>query len=182
MTQSTRVKLRMRTGLLATLLALVTAACGSKDNSADTDQAGKDLRAAQSAVSEQRGELEATADEVERRKRELIRQQQELADKEAALVAERRQLGSAQGTLVDAGEAYRAAVTERFAKLDASLAHLATKTDAASKDAAAGFGARRDLLASRLAAMPAAADAAWAAYTKDVDTTFDAIERDLRAL
>jgi len=29
--------------------------------------------------------------------------------------------------------------------------------------------------------MPAAADATWTAYTKDVDTTFDAIERDLRA-
>jgi chromosome segregation ATPase len=171
-----------RNGLLAAALVLLAVACGSKDNSADTDQAGKDLRAAQSAVSEQRGELEATTDDVERRKRELIRQQQELADKEAALVAERSRLGSAQGTLVEAGAAYRAAVTERFAKLDASLAELSTKTDAASKDAAAGFKARRDLLASRLAAMPAPADSAWVTYTKDVDTTFDAIERDLRAL
>ncbi|MBA3460939.1 MAG: hypothetical protein H0T46_13300 [Deltaproteobacteria bacterium] len=163
-------------------VALVTAACGSKDNSTDTDQAGKDLRAAQSAVSEQRSEIEATADEVERRKREVIKQQQELADKQAALAAEREKLGSAQGTLAEAGTAYRAAVTERLAKLDAALAHLATKTDAAAKDAAAGFKARRDQLASLLANMPAPADAAWAAYTKDVDTTFDAIERDLGRL
>jgi hypothetical protein len=28
--------------------------------------------------------------------------------------------------------------------------------------------------------MPDGADAGWAAYTKDVDTTFDAIEHDLR--
>lgn len=172
----------MRTCLLAALVALVLAACGSKDNSADTDQAGKDLRAAQSAVSDKRNDLNATGDEVERRKREILKEQQELADKEAALAAKGQQLGSAEGTLVEAGAAYRAAVMERFAKLDASLASLATKTDAASKDAAAGLKARRDLLASKLASMPAPADSGWAAYTKDVDTTFDAIERDLRAL
>jgi len=32
-----------------------------------------------------------------------------------------------------------------------------------------------------LARMPAAADSGWVASTKDVDTTLDAIERDLRA-
>jgi hypothetical protein len=169
----------MRTGCVVILSTLVIAACGSKDNSADTDQAGKDLRAAQSAVSEQRSAFTATGDDVERRKREIVREKQELADKEAALVTRGVQLGSAQGSLVDAGAAYRAAVTERFAKLDVSLAKLSAKTDAASKDAAAGLKARRDLLASHLAAMPAQGDSRWTAYTNDVDTTFDAIEHDL---
>ncbi|MBA3457841.1 MAG: hypothetical protein H0T42_32460 [Deltaproteobacteria bacterium] len=165
----------------ASAAALALAACGSKDNSADTDKASKDLRAAQSEVAEKRTDLHETGDEIERRKRELLKEQQELADKEAALVAKGQQLGSAEGTLDAAGAAYRAAVMERLAKLDAALASLATKTDAASKDAAAGLKARRDLLGSLLASMPAAADSAWIAYTKDVDTTFDAIERDLRA-
>lgn len=172
----------MRTSLLTSLVACVlVAACGSKDNSAATDKASKDLHEAQSALTEKSKDVVATGDEVERRKREILKEQQELADKEAALAAKAQQLGSAQGTLVEAGAAYRAAVMERFAKLDASLATLATRTDAASKDAAAGLGARRDLLASMLARMPAAADSGWVAYTKDVDTTFDAIERDLRA-
>lgn len=172
----------MRTTLLASLLACVlAAACGSKDNSTATDKASKELAEAQSALTEKSKDVVDTGDEVERRKREILANQQELADKEAALATKAQQLGSAQGTLAEAAETYRAAVMERFAKLDAALATLGTKVDAASKDAAAGLGARRDLLASMLASMPAAADSGWVAYTKDVDTTFDAIERDLRA-
>jgi chromosome segregation ATPase len=168
--------------LISTLLAAaVAASCSAKDNSADTDQAGKDLREAQSVVKAKDHDVTATGDEIERNKRALAAQQQELADKERSLEDDRRQLGSARGTLSDARTAYAAAVQERFAKLDAGLAGLATRTDAAAKDARAGLAARRDLLAAKLAEMPAGADARWSAYTKDVDTTFDAIERDLRA-
>lgn len=172
----------MRTRFLASLLACVLAvACSKKDNSDVTDKASKDLHEAQTALTEKSKEVVETGDDIERRKRDLLREQQELADKEAALTAKAQQLGSAQGTLAQAGTAYRSAVTERLAKLDAALATLGTKTDAASKDAAAGLRARRDLLASKLGGMPDAADSSWVTYTKDVDTTFDAIERDLRA-
>jgi peptidoglycan hydrolase CwlO-like protein len=119
--------------------------------------------------------------DIETKKRELIKGQQDLADKTKALDDNRQQLGSAGATLVAARAAYGAAVTERLAKLDAALAGLATQTDAASKDAVAGLHARRDLLAAKLAAMPAAADPSWPEFTRDVDTTFQAIEHDLRA-
>ena len=168
--------------MISTLLAIaVTASCSAKDNSADTDQASKDLREAQSVVKAKDHDVTATGDDIERRKRELAAEQQQLADKERSLVDDQRKLGSAQGTLSDARTAYAAAVKERFAKLEAGLAGLATRTDAAARDASAGLAARRDLLATKLAQMPSGADARWSAYTKDVDTTFDAIERDLRA-
>lgn len=157
------------------------ASCASKDNSADTDQASKDVRSAQSEVSEKRTELTDNRDDIETKKREIARIQQELADKQAALDGDRQQLGSAQGTLVEARAAYAAAVKQRFTKLDAELAGLATRVDAASTDANAGLVARRNLLATKLSTLPAEADAGWTTFTKDVDTTFDAIERDLRA-
>lgn len=163
------------------LVVAVSASCSSKDNSAGTDKASKDLREAQSTLSAKNNDVAATGDEIERRKRELVANQQQLADKEKSLVDSRQQLGSAQETVTDARNAYAAAVKERLAKLDAGLASLATHADAASKDKSAGLAARRDLLATRLAVMPAGADASWPAYTKDVDTTFDAIERDLHA-
>lgn len=163
------------------IVGAVAAGCASKDNSADTDQASKDLREAQSTLSAKHHDVTATGDDIERRKRELVTEQQQLADKEHALDTSQRQLGSAQATLSDARTAYAAAVKQRFAKLDADLASLATRADAASKDANVGLAARRDALDARLAVMPGGADASWAAYTKDVDTTFDAIERDLRA-
>jgi chromosome segregation ATPase len=168
--------------LISGLLAVVVASgCSSKNNSVDTDQASQDLRKAQSEVNAKSDGLMANRDEVERRKREIVKEQQELADKETAVEHDRQQLGSAQGTLAEARTAYGAAVKERIAKLDASLAGLSTQATAASKDAAVGLTARRDVLAGRLAAMPATADPSWTAYTRDVDTTFDAIERDLRA-
>jgi chromosome segregation ATPase len=172
----------MRTRILTSVLACVLAvACGKKDNSDVTDKASEDLRAAQSALKEKNKDVVETADDIERRKREVVKQQQELADKGTELAVQAQQLGSAQGTVVQADAAYRAAVTERLAKLDSGIATLATKVDAASKDAAAGLKTRRDRLAAMLEKMPPAADPGWAAYTKDVDTTFDATERDLRA-
>ncbi|MEP6862231.1 MAG: hypothetical protein ABJE66_16525 [Deltaproteobacteria bacterium] len=172
----------MRTRFVLSLIACVLAvACGKKDNSDLTDRPSKDLHEAQSALTEKSKNVVETSDDIERRKREVVKQQQELADKEAVLATQAKQLGSAQGTLAEADAAYRAAVTQRLAKLDLALATLSTKVDAASKDAAAGLKTRRDLLASTLEKMPPAADSGRAAYTKDVDTTFDAIERDLNA-
>ena len=171
----------MRTAILAIFgigLAFATA-CGDKDNSSDTDKASKQLREAQEKLADTRTSVITNADDIARRKRELLAEQQALADKEAKLVREREQLGSAEVAMTEARTAYAAAVTQRFAKLDAALAALGTRTDAATKDAVAGLQARRELLATKLAAMPTTADASWPAYTKDVDTTFDAIERDL---
>jgi len=168
--------------LISSLLGVsFVVACADKDNSSATDKASKDLREAESAVREKRSDLVTTGSDVERRQRQLGVEQQQLVDKQVLLERNREQLGSAEGTLLQAHAAYAAAVTERFAKLDAGVAELATKTDAASLDARVGLAARRDLLATKLREMPAAADTRWAAYTKDVDTTFDAIERDLRA-
>jgi hypothetical protein len=171
------------TGRIARRILLVGAlasACGRSDNSADTDQASKDLREAQSTLSAKHADVTATGDDIERRKRQLVAEQQQLVAKETALDDSQRQLGSAQATLTDARKAYSLAVKERFTKLDTDLAGLATRAGAAAKDASAGLVARRDALAAKLAVMPGGADATWTAYTKDVDTTFDAIERDLR--
>lgn len=163
------------------LVVAVAAGCSRKDNSEVTDRASKELREAQSAVSAKHNEVAKTGDDVERRKNELLAEQQQLATKEKALEDSRQQLGSAEVTLSGARTAYGAAVKERLAKVDAGLTALAARTDAASKDMSTGLAARRDRLATRLTQMPDGADAGWAAYTKDIDTTFDAIERDLKA-
>jgi len=169
-----------RTALLSSVLAVVMAASCTKLDSGGTDQASQDLRNAQTAVSDKHKAVVANEDDIERRKRELITKQQELVDQEKSLALNRQQLGSAGGTLAEARAAYGAAVTARFAKLDASLAGLATQTDAKSKDAAAGLSARRDLLSAKLSTMPATADPSWPGYTRDVDATFEAIEHDVR--
>lgn len=170
----------MKTALVS-LAFVVMAGCGRKDNnSADTDQPSRDLTKAQSELGDKRREVVTNEDDVERRKRELLVEQQSLADREKVLAGNRQQLTSAQDTLVQARAAYGAGVTSRLAKLDAALAALATRNDAAAKDAVVGLRARRDLLATKLASMPTTSDENWGGYVKDVDTTFDAIERDIQ--
>ncbi|MBA3391626.1 MAG: hypothetical protein H0T89_03230 [Deltaproteobacteria bacterium] len=163
------------------VLAMVLVGCGKQDNSEATDQASKQLREAQDQVNTNTKDLTANEQDIEKRKRELATEQQELADKQKRLEEQQRALGSAQQTLAGARVAYAAAVKERLAKLDAALATLSRKTDAKARDAAAGLRARRDQLVVMLDAMAGTADPDWNKYTKDVDTTFDAIERDLSA-
>ena len=169
----------MQRSLSRSLVLLLVLGCGRHDEGADTDKTGADLRKAKTEVAEHSKDVAKNQDDIEQQKRTLALGQQELADKQKLLEQQRQQLGSAQGTLVQARAAYAAAVRERFAKLDASLATLATRTDAKSKDVAAGGRARRDQLAKKIDAMPGTADADWNQYTKDVDVTFDAIEGDV---
>lgn len=169
----------LRCSLVLTAL-LAGTSCGKQDNSADTDRPGQDLRKAQSQVREGSQGLAANQNGIEKKKRAILSEQQQVADQEQLLEQQRQQLGSAQGNLQEAWVAYAAAVKTRLAKLDASLATVAMKTDARSRDAVTGLRARRDQLSAKLAAMPSGAAApSWTDYTKDVDTTFDAIEHDL---
>ncbi|MBA3819462.1 MAG: hypothetical protein H0X17_11260 [Deltaproteobacteria bacterium] len=170
---------RLGASLAALLLA---ASCGKQDNSQDTDKPSEDLRKAQSELKETSKAVTENQAEIEQRQRDLLKEQQELADKQKLLDQQRHQLGSAQQGLEQARAAYGAAIKQRLAKLDASLATLATRTDPKSRDAVTGLRARREQLAIKLAAMPGTADASWSSYTKDVDLTFDAIEDDVNAV
>jgi DNA repair exonuclease SbcCD ATPase subunit len=165
---------------------LLVAACGKEDNSADTDRAGQELRKAQQDLSLHGKSLADNQEAIEQKKRDLareqqqiLREQQDLADKQKLLEQQRLRLGAAQENLGKARAAYAAAIKERFAKLDAALATLGTRTDARSRDAVTGLRARRDQLSAKLATLTQTVDANWNEYTSDVDTTFDAIEQDL---
>jgi septal ring factor EnvC (AmiA/AmiB activator) len=162
------------------LAVLVVAGCAKEDNSADTDQATRELQVAQKALSEHSESLTSNEAAIEQQQRELARQQQELADRQKLLAQQKQELAAAKENLNKARVAFAAAVKERFAKLEASLATLATRTDARSTDAMTGLRARRDQLAATLAALTGTLDANWNEYTIAVDTTFDAIEHDLR--
>ena len=172
--------MRRTTSAWLCALLLAGASCGKKDNSSDTDQATEELQKAQGAAAERRQGVVANEAEIEREKRGVASAQQALADKQTLLSQQRQALGSAQASLEEARIAYAAAVAERLAKLDASMATLAKRTDAAATDARTGLHARRDQLAAKVASIRTTSDPGWAEYTKDVDTMFDAIERDLQ--
>jgi chromosome segregation ATPase len=163
---------------LVAVLALISG-CGKHDNSADTDRASEDLRNARAQVTENSKDLSANQEAIEKQRAALAAEQTALADKQKLLAQQEQQLGHAQVDLQQARATYAAAVTQRLAKLDAALANLGAASDARAKDVLVGLRARRDQLAAKLAAMPAATDPSWVAFTKDTDVTFDAIEHDV---
>jgi hypothetical protein len=151
----------------------VATSCSTKDNSADTDRASEELRKAQSAVSTKRDDVTTTGDEIERRKRELVMEQQQLAAQEKSLENNQRQLGSARGTLEQA----RTAICGRTSIMRSMPASRASTHRTRPRGRTCGLRARRTCR-DRAARMPDGSTR-WAAYTKDVDTTFG--DRDLRA-
>jgi chromosome segregation ATPase len=157
----------------------VATSCGTDNNSAQTDRASEQLRKAQAEVSEHSKDLTKNQDDIEQRQRALVSAQQVLADKQKLLERQRLDLGSAQDNLRVTRAAYAAAVKERFAKLDLSIAALAMKTDVKSRDAVTGLRARRDQLLTKVNAMASTPAPDWNTYTEDIDVTFDAIEHDL---
>ncbi len=160
-------------------LVLALAGCNKHDNSSDTERSRDELSHAQTTVSEKITDVATRTNDIEGEKRELARRQQKLVDDEQALATRRDQLGSAREVLTKARETYAAAVRVRLSKLDATLAALETPKDAASKDALVGLRARREQLVTKIAAMSGTAEPSWDAYMLELDTTFDAIERDL---
>lgn len=166
---------------LISAVLFATASCGTDNNAAQTDRASEQLRKAQADVSEHSKELTRNQDDIEQRQRALVSEQQVLADKQKLLAQQRQYLGSAQGNLRDMRAAYAAAVKERFAKLDLSVAALAMRTDVRSRDAVTGLRARRDQLRAKVDAMASTPAPDWSTYTNDVDVTFTAIEHDLHA-
>ncbi|CAN5361944.1 hypothetical protein BH11MYX1_BH11MYX1_10000 [soil metagenome] len=157
------VRALLYVSLIATSMAVGTA-CKS-DNSADTEQAAKDVRKAQEEFNAQTKVVGKQTVDVAREQRVLDRQDQKLD----AITTD----------FAKARAAYVTAIRFRFGKLDTGLAELATKTDAKAKDAYTGLHARRDQLSTKLDNMTAASDTGWSTYTKDLDTTFDAMEHDL---
>lgn len=161
------------------VVGVTVLAAGCRKES-ETDRTATKLKQAVTNVDKQQTDLTATQEGIERTKRELIQKQQDLEVKQKSLEVNQQDLGTALGTLTEARTAYRLAVDERLAKLDAAIASRATQTDAASIDLVAGLHARRDLLATTIAQMAATPDPDWTKFTHDVDATFDAIEHDLR--
>ncbi len=171
----------MRKFFCFVLLSTLSLACSKHDDSVITDKASKDLTAAQTQVNTQREQLAKTQEDAVKQQQDLANQQKVVAQQQASVEQQKAALDSAQNSLAQARSTYAAATKERLAKLDSKLTDLSAKSGAKAKDAATGLRARRDQLALKLGAMVGTTDAGWNEFTKDVDTAFDAIEKDLDA-
>ena len=160
-------------------LLCAISACDRTDNSGVTAKAESDLHNARAEVAVKANQVVTSQSALDREQRELEIAKNQVAADSKSLEQKRGQLGAAQETALLAQTTYNAALIERLAKLDAGLATLATKPDAASKDAFVGLQARR----SRVDTSPSTSltPSEWTERTARLDVTLTAIEKDLHA-
>jgi hypothetical protein len=157
----------MRTILWTTILAtaLSTSACNKKQD--DTGAAASEVKKTQENANDTQKDLDKTLTDKKATDKDLNK-----AEANNAMANTDAQA---------AKDKYGITVNDRLAKLDIKLKELQAKMDQKSKDAAVVIANRRAELATKTALIKDHAAADWDAFTKDVDNTFDGIEKDLNA-
>jgi chromosome segregation ATPase len=169
-----RMEATMRKMIYSMLFGALIAggtAC-KKDNSETTDESGAAVRKAQEEVADQKEDVADQAKDVNDEMKDV--------NKEAGkLSGETNDVAKAQQDLATARATYSSAVVQRLAKLDAKIAELTAKGTTEAKATAADLKVRRDALAKRLDSLATQTDQGWADYTRQIDSDFDAIEKDV---
>ncbi|MBA3541768.1 MAG: hypothetical protein H0T79_19295 [Deltaproteobacteria bacterium] len=150
---------------------LVGAATGCKKKEA-TDNAAESVAKATDNVNEQKKDLAEA-------KKDVADQQKDVADKQIDVAVQQGEKGMAEAELVAARTAYATTTKDRMTKFEARIAELDKKADAKSKETAAALHVRHATLKTKLDGLQTQASATWNNFTKDVDSSFDSLEKDL---
>jgi hypothetical protein len=143
--------------------ALATGAC--KKTQDDTHKASQEVKKSVENVEDQQRDL----DKTDRDRGATVNDQNKAQGN----------LEAAQSDLVAAREKYSITVQDRLAKLDIKLKELEVRTDARARDAMPTIRAERLALGAKIDSMKTQSAAGWKDYTKDVDSSFDAIDKDV---
>jgi hypothetical protein len=166
----------MRTTIWASMIAtalLSTAACHKKDDSAKAmDKAATSAAKAQENVNDQ-------VKDVDSAQKDVNKEQKDVTKEENAVAKQEGELKMAETDLAQARERYGVAAKQRLSNLDAKIHQIEMKSDASAKSTATSLRARRDEIASRLDGVTAQSKANWDGYKKDLDDSFDKLDKDV---
>jgi len=128
----------------------------------DTDKAGSEMRKAREDVDDKSKDLAKTEDKSTN-----------------AVAKDQAKLDEAKADLNKARDDFASAVKARVDKIDTKINELAARTDVKTKDALASLQQRRADLQAKLNAMGDQAPDRWDDFKKDVNSSFDSLEKDL---
>lgn len=150
------------TTILGTSLLSMGLLAGTACRKHDTDKAGSQMQKAREDVDDKSKDLAKTEDKSTN-----------------AVAKDQAKLDEAQADLTKARTDFSAAVKARLDKIDTKINELATRTDAKTQDALTTLKQRRVDLQAKLDAMGNQAADRWDDFKKDVDSSFDSLEKDL---
>jgi chromosome segregation ATPase len=150
------------TTILGTSLLSMSLLAGTACRKHDTDKAGSEMKKAREDVDDKAKDLTKTQD----------KQNNEVAKDQA-------KLDEAKADLSKARADFSSAVKTRLDKIDTKINELATRTDVKSKETLTSLKQRRADLQAKIDAMGTQTADHWDDFKKDVDNSFDSLEKDL---
>jgi DNA anti-recombination protein RmuC len=148
------------------------AGCHKKDDSA------KAMDKAASSASKAQEDVHDQAKDVASEQKDVNKEQDKLAKEQNDVAKQQGQMNAAQTDLAQARDRYALAAKQRLSNFDTKLTQIEAKADASAKDAAVKLRARRDQIASQLSAIGAQSQQDWDAFKKNVDDSFDKLDKD----
>jgi small-conductance mechanosensitive channel len=158
---------------------MVAAALISGAGCKKKSETGKDMDRAATSAAKAQENVNDQAKDVAKEQKDVNKDQQDLAKDQMDVNKEQRDVGGAKADLAQARERYSVAAKQRLANIDTKLQQIESKGDASAKDTAAKLRARREEIASRLNQVGTQAEASWDTYKKDVDDSFDKLDKDV---
>jgi hypothetical protein len=155
----------MRTIIWCSLLSAALAAGGCKRKTDDTGSAAVEVKKTQEAVDKEAKDYQKLSSD------------QKATDKDRAKAES--DLAAAKADLKAARDKYEITVKDRLAKIDIKLQQLQQRGDEKSKAALTKLQSERGELGVKLDAMKDRAADNWDAFTKDIDKSFDGMEKQL---
>jgi hypothetical protein len=158
----------MRTLIWCSLLAAALAAGGCKRKTDDTGSAAVEVKKTQEAV------------DKETKDYQKISSDQKASEKDKAKAE--GNLAAAKADLQAARDKYEITVKDRLSKIDIKMHALEQSGDVKSKETLTKLQTERAELGTKLDTMKDRTADNWDAFTKDVDKTFDTMDKQLDSI
>jgi len=150
------------TTIFGTFLLSMGLLAGTGCNKHDTDKSGSEMKKAREDVDDKAKDLAKTEDKSNN-----------------AVAKDQAKLDDAKADLTKARVDFSAAMKARVDKIDSKINELANRTDVKAKDSLASLKQRRADLQAKLDAMSNQSADHWDNFKKDVDSSFESLEKDL---
>ena len=107
--------------------------------------------------------------------------QENVKEKSKDVVKDKQDLSRAKTNLAEARADYQTSMNDRLSRIDVRIHELEGRTDQKSMDAVAKLRNQRSELSAKMNAIGTTAEDNWDTFKKDLDSTFDRIEKDIDA-
>lgn len=154
-------------------------ACRKKDERLQKSE--KAVEKSTEDLKDQRKELDEAQQDLNKERNKASDEPRDMDKKEAEVREQESDVTAAEGAQMRAKDDFVRAAKDHLGVIDARIRDLETRADASAKDYAARLRDERNTLANKIDNVDVRAAAGWDDFKKDVDTSFQKLDKDVDA-